>query len=457
MWHKDNIVARMTQLKTADQADGRCEIVLGAKIRKARKEAGLTQAQLAGTELSRSLISEIERNERNPSTATLRILAQRLNKPLEHFVVEWSVSDAERALLLISQAHACIELGDSEGVRLALDALKGFGALPDDPKARMHELIAWHEQKEGRPLSAVNHALTAAALFEAEGRREKQWYCCYLAAHATYASGLYSQALEMCNKAFGIFTGAEDMPSKRQLTLYLLGSTYFALGKIESAQKCYTEIAASQGAEDGRGLLQAYHGKAICAQQLGNAAEALRWAEQAAQLAEQCRDMEFYASSLITGGSCLVKMGHNDQALAVLWSIDNDARFPAHIAHTARRELLLCLAEQDPYPEEICSSLEQYLSAVLFVAPKQGGYEDTKTQWSVAKSRLRRAAKEDIVPVIQQFASLFRTLSHTARAAEVLAYGASLMERHNDSHVAYTLLKEAYNLHRETAVEVGSL
>ncbi|MBS4055172.1 MAG: helix-turn-helix transcriptional regulator [Thermaerobacter sp.] len=431
--------------------------MVGAKIRKARKEAGLTQAQLAGTELSRSLISEIERNKRNLSTATLHILAQKLNKPLEYFVVEWRVSDAERALLLINHAHACIEIGDSEGIRLALDALKGFGALPDDVKARMHELIAWHEQKEGRPLGAVNHALTAEVLFAAEGRRDKQWYCCYLAAHATYASGLYSQALEMCNKALGIFRSAEDMPSKRQLTLYLLGSIYFALGKIESAQKCYTEIAASDGEEDKRSLLQAYHGKAICAQQLGNTVEALRWAEQAALQAEQCRDMEFYASSLITWGSCLVKMGHNDKALAVLWNIDNDSRFAAHIAHTARRELLLCLAEQDPYPGVICISLEQYLSAVLLVAPKQGGYEDTKTQWAVAKSRLRRAAKGDIVSVIQQFASLFLALSHSARAAEVLAYGASLMERNNDSHAAYTLLKEAYRLRRDTAVEVGSL
>ncbi|MBS4053785.1 MAG: helix-turn-helix transcriptional regulator [Thermaerobacter sp.] len=48
-------------------------MLLGAKLRKARREAGLTQAELAGSELSRSFISEIERNERNPSIATISL------------------------------------------------------------------------------------------------------------------------------------------------------------------------------------------------------------------------------------------------------------------------------------------------------------------------------------------------------------------------------------------------
>ena len=448
MWHDDTL---SLQEQANSINEGWCRGVLGAKIRKARKEAGLTQAQLAGTELSRSLISEIERNERNPSTATIGILAQKLHKPLEYFMVGWSASDAERALLLISQAHTCIEIGDSEGIRLALDALKGYSSLPDNLKARRHELMAWYEQKEGKPLSAVNHALIAETLFEAELRKDKQWYCCYLAAHATYTAGLYFQALEMCNKALDVLRSANDMLGERRLTLYLLGSVYFALGQIEAAQKCYVEIATAVGEDDGGGLLQAYHGRAICAQHMGDIAGALRWAEQAAVLAEQRRDMEFYASAVITWGTCLVKMGQNDAALAILRMIDSYSRFPARVAHTARRELLLFLTEQDPYPEEICKSLEQYLSSVLLVAPNKGSYEYTKTQWGVAKSQLRRAAKDSILPVIQNFASLFLDLAHYGRAAEVLVCGASLMERHGDCHAAYNLLKEAYKLNRVTA------
>jgi len=80
---------------------------------------------------------------------------------------------------------------------------------------------------------------------------------------------------------------------------------------------------------------QAYHGRAICAQQLGDTAGAPRWSEQDTVLTEQHRDMEFYASALITWASCLVKIGQNDAALARLRTIDSDSRFPASVAHTA--------------------------------------------------------------------------------------------------------------------------
>jgi len=73
-------------------------------------------------------------------------------------------------------------------------------------------------------------------------------------------------------------------------------------------------------------------------------------------------------------------------------------------------------------------------------------FEHVTTRWAVAKSQLRRAAKDAILPVVQQFSALFLGLAHQGRAAEVLAYGASLMERLDDCRAAYILLKEAYKL-----------
>jgi len=49
------------------------------------------------------------------------------------------------------------------------------------------------------------------------------------------------------------------------------------------------------------------------------------------------------------------------------------------------------------------------------------GYEHVKTHWAVAKSQLRRADRDSILPVIQQFCGLFCDLTHQGRAAEVLA------------------------------------
>jgi transcriptional regulator with XRE-family HTH domain len=51
---------------------------LGDRLRQARIAAGLTQSQLAGSELSRSFISQIESGTALPSLQSLRIIAARL-------------------------------------------------------------------------------------------------------------------------------------------------------------------------------------------------------------------------------------------------------------------------------------------------------------------------------------------------------------------------------------------
>ncbi|HEY3314858.1 MAG TPA: tetratricopeptide repeat protein [Bacillota bacterium] len=59
---------------------------LGEKIRQARKEAGMTQKDLAGEEYSAAFISQIERGVIRPSLQSLQVLAARLKRPIGHFM-----------------------------------------------------------------------------------------------------------------------------------------------------------------------------------------------------------------------------------------------------------------------------------------------------------------------------------------------------------------------------------
>src|SRR2546422_43164 len=61
-------------------------MTLGEKIRIARLEQRLTQEQLAGSDLTKSYISEVERGRRIPRLITLKVLARRLDRPLSHFL-----------------------------------------------------------------------------------------------------------------------------------------------------------------------------------------------------------------------------------------------------------------------------------------------------------------------------------------------------------------------------------
>ncbi|MGM9682910.1 MAG: helix-turn-helix domain-containing protein [Eubacteriales bacterium] len=51
----------------------------GEKIRRLRNEKLMTQSQLAGTRITRNMLSKIENGEANPSLPTLEYIAQRLN------------------------------------------------------------------------------------------------------------------------------------------------------------------------------------------------------------------------------------------------------------------------------------------------------------------------------------------------------------------------------------------
>ena len=57
---------------------------IGKKIRDARKNAGMTQVELAkATNLSRSYIGDIEKDRYNPSISTLQAIAKATNVPVE--------------------------------------------------------------------------------------------------------------------------------------------------------------------------------------------------------------------------------------------------------------------------------------------------------------------------------------------------------------------------------------
>ena len=83
---------------------------LGEKIRQARLEAGLSQRQLCGEEITRNMLSLIENGAARPSMKTLGYLAKQLGKPLSWFVDEQAPDHGQL-------------LSSVENLRLAEDAL----------------------------------------------------------------------------------------------------------------------------------------------------------------------------------------------------------------------------------------------------------------------------------------------------------------------------------------------
>lgn len=71
---------------------------IGARLRRARKEAGLTQAQLADGHVTKSFVSQVEKGQSLPSLATLSLFSIRLRKPISWFFRETEETDGTSAL-----------------------------------------------------------------------------------------------------------------------------------------------------------------------------------------------------------------------------------------------------------------------------------------------------------------------------------------------------------------------
>jgi len=110
--------------------------IIPGRVRQARLERGLSLAELAGDDVSRAFIHQLEQGLARPSRPVLEMIAERTGKPIDFFT---SGPEAERAgtapdlaneLMSLSRRlerlAATLELSEAsrEGVRIVISALR---------------------------------------------------------------------------------------------------------------------------------------------------------------------------------------------------------------------------------------------------------------------------------------------------------------------------------------------
>lgn len=120
-------------------------MTLGALLKQARLEAGLSQRQLCGEVITRNMLSQIENGSARPSMETLRYLSARLGKPVSYFLEEQTVTSPNQPR--IARAREALVAG---AFREALDALSQWQE-PDpvfEAERRYLEALAAIRQSE---------------------------------------------------------------------------------------------------------------------------------------------------------------------------------------------------------------------------------------------------------------------------------------------------------------------
>ena len=129
---------------------------LGERLRQARINAGLSQRQLCGDEITRNMLSQIEHGTCNPSVSTLCYLAKGLGLPVSYFLEEdMAVSSNGSAM---SAAWQCFESGDAAAAMGALEDYRAPDSVYDREYALLKTLVllqlASDSLEQGRELYA---------------------------------------------------------------------------------------------------------------------------------------------------------------------------------------------------------------------------------------------------------------------------------------------------------------
>lgn len=130
--------------------------LLGERVRVARRAKGLTQAQLAGPDITVSYVSRIEAGQRRPEPRVLEALAGRLDVSADELLLGLPDGDDETARLGLDFAELALETGDAaEALRRVDELLAGAAAPARSWRTRARVLRARALEGTGRLDAAI--------------------------------------------------------------------------------------------------------------------------------------------------------------------------------------------------------------------------------------------------------------------------------------------------------------
>ncbi len=236
-----------------------------AALRKARVDAGLSLAQLAGTDLTRQAVHLIESGKVRPTLRSLRIIAERLGVP-------------ESALLAapgpLADEQVIFDLqGLCQRHEYALAADQALQLIDAGGSPRR---IAFAHHYAGRaligltqPEDALTHCRVARAAFEAQGNA--WWVAESMDWEATALNMLQDgSSLRLARRALGLYRSLEPrLPETEARMLEHLGTIYYGRRSYESGRASYeAALQIAGGVRDLTRIARVYHGLGMCHQGL---------------------------------------------------------------------------------------------------------------------------------------------------------------------------------------------
>jgi tetratricopeptide (TPR) repeat protein len=339
-------------------------------VEQARREAGLTLAQVAGDKLSRTAIHLIEKGRTRPSMETLHQIARQTRKPIEFFLTPDSppaLTERQAQLRELERLTAVRDL--HKVVEMAIPLLAETWSAEDG--AVIHFCVGQAYCRLVRPAEALPHLMLAREEFERLG---DEWMAVEALDWQSSALGLLDdpdalplahQALERCRQL---------NPKAPQIEARILGhiaGMYLVAHADMAAIRHYeAAVSAAAGVKDLLQLAKMHHGLGVAYQRRQQPATARQHFDKAITLYSIESDMSAAYRVEIDLGDLLLQQGQLDSAeehlLKALAGSDN-----LNMDRRGRGYILANLGEVHLRRDEV-SQARDYLEQALDVAEEVG-------------------------------------------------------------------------------------
>ena len=343
--------------------------VLGGRLRSARLRAGLTQSQVAGSDLSTAYVSRIEAGQRRPDPTLLEAMAVRLDVPVEELLFGASPDRIAELRLALDLAQLSLAGGDAEQALARVDAvlaeLDDVGELPDLRR----------QAADVRALALEATGDLDAAILALEERVDAEpfdlaWLEAMTALSRCYReSGDLVAAVEVGDRAAGYIAEHQlDGLSEAVALTLTVAAAHFERGDVAHASRlCQQALAQADEHGSPESKAAAYWNASVMESKAGHPAAALNLASKALGIFEAGEDGRNLARLRTQVGILQLRMDPPEprSALAVLTQAETELGLSSasradradNLLAQARAHFLL--GHQERTDELIAATLEE--------------------------------------------------------------------------------------------------
>lgn len=308
---------------------------VGKRLRKLRKERGLTQTEATGGQYSKEYVSQVELGKTKPSRKAIKLFAKHLDVDESYFETGVDLAGRERFENLVANGEVLTEKREHSDAVRAFEEARTIGEKAENPDFvwRAEAGRAWALHHSGKRREALSILADARAYYEERHPNSLDHaLVLFRIASVRESMGDLKLALLLLEEASKVLErSAVPSDPLRVRVLRRMASIYAKRHDLQAGREAAeAALELADRLNDRRALAEAYWEAALVEERRREFSRATEYAQRAREILRELGDQQETAMLLHDLGSIKSQMGkegeatqHYEEGLEILRSVDD--------------------------------------------------------------------------------------------------------------------------------------